>query len=269
MASFLHSTHNTRMERLHTRQPGPALAPFIETLWYYHVDRESSRPEMVLPHGEFELVISLEGPAAESVLSGPQTGPMIVDPGSTGPILGAHFRPGGAAAILGYSASAFRDRDVSLADIGVARARDLHERVQGMRDPNVALRQLERLLTRHAINARALHPAIAAAADVFQRPRPPLIRDLVEESGLSQRRFIELFTDQIGLTPKLYARIRRFQQTVEHAARTRAIDWAALAMDAGYSDQAHLIREFRSFSGMSPGEYAPRQDVHPNHVPAP
>lgn len=256
------------MYRLQHRDPNPALAPFVETLWYYDAYAIDMRPDRVLPHGAFELVISLDRPVDHSLISGPQTKPMIVDPGNFSPIVGAHFRPGGAAALFGHTARAFRDIDVPLADLWSRQARGIHAELQGSPAPEQCLQRLEELLTRLALEAPIQHPAVSLAIEEFHGERPVRpIRDLVVESGLSQRRFIELFTDRIGLTPKLYARIQRFQRTLHQAASQRPVEWSALAYHFGYSDQAHLIRDFREFSGLRPSDYAPKTSDQPNHVP--
>ena len=75
------------------------------------------------------------------------------------------------------------------------------------------------------------------------------VRDFAEAVGLSQRRFMEVFTAEDGLTPKLFSRVQRLQQAL--ARRTPAPEWAQLASDCGYFDQSHLIRDFVEFSGYS------------------
>jgi AraC-like DNA-binding protein len=256
------------VDTLVTRTPGPALSSFVETLWFYNPDTTLIQQDAVLPHGAFELVISLSGPLENSLLSGPQTKPMVIDPVSIGPIVGAHFRPGGATAIFGHTARDFRNLDVPLEDVLSKRACRIQEELQSASSPHECLASLEHFLTRSALLAKDQHPAVSLAVEEFHLPFPVRrIRDLVEESGVSQRRFIELFTDHVGLTPKLYARIQRFQRTLRRAAGTKSVDWASLACDNGYSDQAHLIREFREFAGLRPSEYQPRWPGQPNHVP--
>ena len=76
------------------------------------------------------------------------------------------------------------------------------------------------------------------------------------EIGLSHTRFIRLFREAVGLTPKLFCRIQRFRAVVERTAGAVAIDWARVAATCGYFDQAHLIRDFQAFSGTSPAAYA-------------
>ena len=93
------------------------------------------------------------------------------------------------------------------------------------------------------------------------------IAELVSTTGLSSRRFIQLFKEQVGLPPKLFARLQRFQRALASAHLNSKTDWAEIALDCGYYDQSHLIRDFNEFAGMSPRIYGACANEHRNHVP--
>ena len=97
--------------------------------------------------------------------------------------------------------------------------------------------------------------------------QPLSVSAVVERTGWSQRRFIEVFRDEVGLTPKLFCRVVRFQQVVQKIHRQRQVDWAGVAVDCGYYDQAHFIHDFQAFSGFSPTTYLRVRTAHLNHVP--
>jgi methylphosphotriester-DNA--protein-cysteine methyltransferase len=120
------------------------------------------------------------------------------------------------------------------------------------------------------------HYAVSAALEMFGKNQAgPRVREAAKYLGLSQRRFIEVFKAEVGMTPKLFSRIQRFQQTRTFVQQNPSPNWAALALDLGYFDQSHLIREFLEFSGLSPTDYLNRQksfieqDLHvkSNHLP--
>jgi AraC-like DNA-binding protein len=100
-------------------------------------------------------------------------------------------------------------------------------------------------------------------------------RDIAGAVGLSQRHLIELFTREVGLTPKLFGRVRRFLHAVQKS--DEGIDWSRLAVECGYFDQAHLIHDFVAFASVSPGVYRQRQEdilragghTKRNHLPVP
>lgn len=90
--------------------------------------------------------------------------------------------------------------------------------------------------------------------------------DVTAAVGLSEKRFIERFKSEVGVTPKRYCRLLRFQQVVATAHALRDADWADVAVSCGYTDQAHLIHEFREFSGMTPGTFTRGRTAFQNHV---
>jgi methylphosphotriester-DNA--protein-cysteine methyltransferase len=113
-----------------------------------------------------------------------------------------------------------------------------------------------------------LHPAVALArAQICRAPHIATVGRLVDRTGLSQRRFIELFRDQVGLAPKAFCRVRRFQRVLESVHRKSAVDWPQVALDGGYYDQAHFIHDFQGFSGLTPSAYLAQATEHLNHVP--
>jgi transcriptional regulator GlxA family with amidase domain len=108
------------------------------------------------------------------------------------------------------------------------------------------------------------------ALDAFEQADAEVkVRGVARRVGLSQRRFIQVFTAEVGLTPKLYGRVRRFQRARELVRKATAPDWAAVAVACGYFDQSHLIRDFGQFSGLSPVAHLHQRSEHvlPNHVP--
>ena len=98
-------------------------------------------------------------------------------------------------------------------------------------------------------------------------PHLHTIASLTERIGLRPKRFIQLFTQQVGLTPKVYCRVQRFQRVIQSVQRQRRVDWADVAASCGYYDQAHFIHDFRSFSGLNPGAYMGQRGEWLNHVP--
>ena len=81
------------------------------------------------------------------------------------------------------------------------------------------------------------------------------VADVSRKIGLSSRRFIQVFTDEVGLTPKLFCRVRRFQEAVQRIGTGQCVNRASVALDCGYFDQAHFIHDFRDFAGVSPSTY--------------
>jgi AraC-like DNA-binding protein len=109
------------------------------------------------------------------------------------------------------------------------------------------------------------HRAVAFALGKLRETQS--IGVVMENIGLSQRRFIEVFNAEVGLTPKLYSRLRRFQTLLQRIYNRTEVDWADAALGCGYFDQAHFNHDFREFTGISPSAYLASNLRHMNHVP--
>ena len=106
-----------------------------------------------------------------------------------------------------------------------------------------------------------------AVSSIVNRPNWLDFRQLSEQIGYSQKHFIGLFKRQVGVTPKQYLKIMRFQQAVLKMEIGQSIDWSYFAQQNGYYDQSHFINEFRIFSGFTPSEYMHRKTDMLNYVP--
>src|SRR5262249_25955700 len=100
-------------------------------------------------------------------------------------------------------------------------------------------------------------------------PHQRTVADVADTVGMSQRCFIERFRHEVGMTPKLFSRVQRFQAVVKAVHKLADVDWADVAAACGYFDQAHFIHDFKTFSGFTPAAYFARKSEHQNHVPLP
>ena len=264
--------------------PRPALRPFVDLLWRYDGLVQSHDLERVLPTGTMQIIINLADDASRkydgdnprrvethngAILSGPHGRFFIIDTAEQSSVLGISFRPGGAAPFLGMPAGEVRDLHVSVEDLFGIGARHLREQLLGA-DGSQQFQILENWLVAQADGRLTQHPAIAYALTEFSGvPHTRSVSDVTDRIGLSPRRFIELFDAEVGLTPKLFCRIKRFQQAIRIAHKAEVIDWADLAAMAGYYDQPHMIRDFQEFSGLNPSAYLKQRGPHLNHVPLP
>jgi AraC-like DNA-binding protein len=186
-----------------------------------------------------------------------------------GPSAGAVLEPGAARALLGATAAELAGRHTALDDLWGARAVAVaRERLAEAPDAAARLDTLERaLLARLRGAVRLLHPAVAEA--LLGLRTSPSVAAAVARTGYSHRRVIALFREEVGLAPKAYARVLRFQRAVALLAGRPAAPLGELALRAGYADQAHLGREFLALAGLSPGRYRRADPAFPNHLPVP
>ena len=106
-----------------------------------------------------------------------------------------------------------------------------------------------------------------ALSNIVHQPTSRRLHQLSEEIGYSQKHFIDLFRQQVGVTPKQYLKIMRFQKAICAIERERFIPWNRISLESGYYDQAHFIHDFKHFSGFTPNEYLKRKTATLNYVP--
>ena len=202
-----------------------------------------------------------------SVLSGVQSRFQVIDTSEQEYVAGVAFKPGGTLPFMRMPAHEARNTDVPLESLwGPHRTATLRERLLEGNDIDSTLDALEAVL-QEMWRPPGLHPAVDYALAAFDRaPLTTSIAKVTDAIGLSAKRFIERFKVEVGLTPKRYCRIRRFQRALTLANRGRQVEWTRVALDCGYFDQAHFIHDFRGFAGLTPTGYQSARTAFQNHV---
>ncbi|MBX6420675.1 MAG: AraC family transcriptional regulator [Nevskia sp.] len=263
--------------------PPAPLSDFVDRFWYCEHPNPAHRYERVMPSGRMALVVNLvedrlscrfgDRPPQYSrgiCIAGAYLQHAVLDTAEQRRIMGVHFKPGGMFPFLAPPAEAFTDTDVSLEDLWGARAHSLHQQLIDTPTPQAKFAILERALLSYAARPLKLHPAVAHALRELERvPAMRTISELARETRISPKRFIRLFREQVGYTPKYYCRVRRFQRVLRMIERSRTVEWAGIAVDCGYYDQAHFIRDFRAFSGWNPSAYLTVRGERVQHIPLP
>jgi AraC-like DNA-binding protein len=267
----------------HSHIPSGLLGEFVEQIWYFEGERPLHAMERVLPTGTVELVINLREDAIRcydphdpsrfetlpgALIAGPRSEFMVIDTASQEEVIGVHFKAGGAFPFLGLPVCEVGEIDLSLDALWGSAARSLRERLLEAPTVREKFAVMEDVLLARIAPAPGLHRAVTGALrELAVIPSGRSLAAITADTGLSQRRFIELFSAQVGLTPKRYHRVRRFQEALGMIERGRRVEWTELALACGYYDQPHFIRDFRAFSGINPSEYVAVRGPHFNHVP--
>jgi AraC-like DNA-binding protein len=251
--------------------PRMPLRDYVESFWYLEDWNLPHDRERILPTGTMELVIDLSfahRSMSTPLLCGIYSQPSTIEIARQTTIIGVHFKPGGALPFLRSSACELHNRRFALNEFWGTEAEVLRERLLALSAINARFALLEQILLARLDWSSRLHPAVAFALREFQRTdRQPAVAEVMERTGYSNRHFIHLFREQVGLTPKLFCRVQRFQQILHYLNTTRSIAWADIAPALGYFDQAHFINEFRAFSGTSPTAWLVQRGENPNHLP--
>jgi len=287
-----------------TYRPRSPLSQFIEFLWLREGDHLPQSQSRLLPIGSMELVINLHedriplfdrqsraecGSTNGTMICGIHSEGYIISIDRKISVMGVHFKPGGSPSFLTLPAGELYNQRVGLDELWQGWAAELRDsfatrvraRLIEAPTPENRFLILEQFLLRvmqspdHAtVLQEHRHPVVDFALREFRRTPTPSVRAVIDQVGCSDRHFNQLFRDQVGLTPKLFCRVRRLRQLLYRIASKgqvgkEQIDWADLAFTCGYFDQAHLIHDFRSLTDCTPTEYLAQRGFHPCHVVLP
>ena len=256
----------------------PDLAGLVELVW--QSEGTTTEPQdRHFPHGMIELLVNVGGDRFDLVepsgasrfrttwLSGQQLGPVVTTQPHRHAVLGVRLRPAGAYALLAAPLRVVTARVVELEDLVGGAARLLVDRCRAAPSVQTRFVAVAAWLRERLAAARAIEPAIAWAAEQIDAHGGDVsIAALRAETGLSKTRLAAAFRDQIGVPPKLYARIVRFRGALEMVERG-ASSLTDVALAAGYYDQPHFNADFRELTGMSPRELLVAR--YPSGVPVP
>jgi len=269
------------------RIPAAPLAPCVRLLWYAQAGDLVAGRERILPTGCVQVIFSLARdflldccedagdrrmPAA--LVVGARSRYEIIDRSDLADLMGIIFTPGGFSAFAREAVHLFSNRSVPLGDVWGSSAQTLREHLLEPAAPEERLLCLERfLIDRMAARASrkplARNPLVDFALDRFGKaPGAAMVRDVARSSGWSERRFSQVFREEVGLSPKTWCRIQRFQRAVRQLHAGADVRWADLALACGFYDQSHFANEFRAFSGVDATTYLANRTRWSNHIVA-
>jgi AraC-like DNA-binding protein len=262
-------------------RPAAPLDRYVQCLWWSRRDEPLAYSEHILPSGGVQLLFALhETPIvcwpgspskrkiewSGSLVHGPQWNYYVAGPKPRGAVAGVAFRPGAAGAVLGLPMAELADHHVPLSTLWGKHGRELHERLMAARDPIEVFSVLEQNLCARIQRNLLMHPAIAHALSACSTTGSAVrVAEVQREAGYSPRHFIALFRAAVGLTPKHYYRIQRFNGVLRLLASRNERDLAEIAVLGGFADQAHFTREFRELAGITPTQYRPGGFDRPLH----
>jgi AraC-like DNA-binding protein len=238
--------------RYREHRPPRALARHVTCFWEVTTCGGAHR---VLPDGAMDVVFAVGDARAHVV--GPMTRAIEVALDGPARIVGARFRPGAAVGLFGIAARELRDDAADARDVWGARGRFFDAELAEATDAPLALGVIAGELSARVAELDAPDARIDRAVAMLARhggeiPIPAVAADV----GVGERQLERLFDERVGYRPKMFARVARLQRVTATLARGSAASWARLAVDCGYADQAHLIREFRALTGVTPKVYA-------------
>ncbi len=252
--------------------PSLPLAPFVECYYVWEARQPSGQPLRVEspPNGFASMVFNYGGTyridnaklrdavVPPAFLSGQSTRSYRLRLQGDIGMVGVVFKPAGLGTLFGLPMYEFSDQRTSLPDVLGRPAADLHEQIGGAATYGERIGRLEGFLLDHLSRKNVSYSRVDYAADqIVSRHGVVNLSEIVDEVFLSRRQFERKFLQQVGVSPKYYARIQRISLVCAllSSNRWQVKDWHDFIHRAGYYDQSHFIKDFVEFIGQNPSQY--------------
>lgn len=245
-------------------RPTAPLRRFVECFWTLEGDGSVATPpaERILPDGCVELILNFGDRFLQhfdgerkvqprNFLVGQMTGPILISPCGTVELLGIRFQPGGTRPWLDVPAHEVTDRVVDLGGLSSRLEQGLLRACADAPGLNDKVAAADAFLCSRLNDRKFDSQLLALAATIIDCGGLVSVDQLASHAGVSSRQLERRFQREVGIGPKLLARIVRFQQVFRAVEQCNAA-WADVAVECGYYDQAHLIRDFHQFAQQTP-----------------
>jgi AraC-like DNA-binding protein len=248
--------------------PPPGLRHVVHCFWFLRGAGEAGETQTLVPDGRSEIVIHLRQPfalvgargdarAQASVLAAGQLlGPLTLAPSSDADVVGIRFRTEAANAVLGGALEEVTGLVAPLSEVRRGFEARLLDAAAGAPTPESRAQALSRVLARVVPHGPA--PLVRGAVAGLERHAGG-IGDLARGLGTTARTLERRVRHATGLSPRALRAVLRFRRLFRRLDRSPAGSWARVAVESGYYDQSHMIREFRRFAGVVPGRFFGRE----------
>jgi AraC-like DNA-binding protein len=236
--------------------PGDDLRAVVEHYWVVRWDLRGQEPyvQETLPYPSVHLVVE----RGRSEVVGVQTGKFRRLLEGEGHVFGVRFKPGAFYWLVGWPVARLTDRSMGLGEVfGVAGAA-LEERVLAEAEDEARVKVAEAFLRERLPAEEDAQVAVVQGmvACIAARQEMTKVDDLVRLLGVNKRAVQRLFQRYVGVSPKWVIQRYRLHEVAERLAAGEAVAWPEMVVELGYTDQAHLIKDFKMLVGRTPAEYA-------------
>lgn len=266
-----------------THIPNYPLNAFIDHFYYFSNYEAPHVIDRFLPNGEVQVIFDLtdqpksiyhnetlrEIQSCRNVwFSGFRTKPITIPSGNENEMLIIQFKPGKAYPFLTVPMDKLTNTVVDAEMVMGREILSIRQRLIAASGPAEKFQLLERQLIKLSLKKLEKDPLISfAVSTILASPNKYSIRTLADRTGYSQKHLIKLFKEKVGVTPKAFLKVVRFQRAIQQIEHQLDIDWSAIVFDCGFYDQSHFIADFKHFSGFTPSAYLEQRGDFLNYVP--
>ncbi len=263
-------------------RPGNPLSLFVDSFTYYRDYYPTHNKERLLPDGNVNLIFEFteqpkyiyDNETLEEIqtcrkawFSGIRNTPITIPSGRDSQMFIIQFKKGMALPFSKIPMVTVSNEVLDAEEAMGPEILDLRDALQELTSPFEMFSLAERKLNEIYGGRFEVCPVVEySLMRINKNPNTLTLKRLNSEIGYSQKHFIELFKNRVGVTPKTYLRIMRFQKAIHDIDRQTEINWTELALDAGYFDQAHFIHDFKFFCGFTPKQYQQQIRLFQNYI---
>jgi AraC-like DNA-binding protein len=245
--------------------PAPELRAFVEHFWIVRWDLRGQKPQRAetLPHPSVYWITENR----TSTINGVPTKRFSRMLTGKGRVFGVKFRPGGFYPFLRTPVAAITDTHVTPGQAFGAEGRVVAEKLKSLsadalhaEDATGADERMIECVERFLLaRSPAPDPTLAViasiAAAIVGTPSITKVDHIVDQFEINKRALQRMFSQYVGVSPKWMIKRYRIHEAIDRVATSRAVNWSRLALELGYFDQTHFIKDFRALVGKSPAEY--------------
>jgi len=268
---------------LHLKTPEFPLSGYIELLTFYADFFPDHWAERLLPEGVVELIfdltetpkyiydnetLALRQTCKKVWISGLRQAFITISALHDSSMLVVRFRPGRAYPLLHLPLDRLQHQVLDAEAVLGGSVSALREQLLNAPTPAEKFERTERYFLERLKKNIPIHPAIGfSVPHILGNLQQLSIDYLSRKSGYSHKHLISLFDKYVGVSPKDFVRVMRFQKVVSDIGNRREVDWQRVVYECGYYDQAHFIKDFKGFSGFSPRDYLGARGADLNYLP--
>ncbi|MFD1737836.1 DUF6597 domain-containing transcriptional factor [Bacillus salitolerans] len=247
--------------------PNKLVRPWVECYWNVEFDNgEHVKNETILPNGKVEMIFALEGNyrvmnrkthnMKYAWMSGIHHEPLEIQYKGKSNLIGIRFYPHGLFPFFRFPIHETVNQVENLESIWGVFQEEMYHSIHTAKDSSQIYAMLDSYLIRKISESKTKQLHVLTTIINRIRNEPTIsIPDLASNLGFTQRHFNRLFKDHTGVNPKLLSQIYRFEKAFSYLFNYSNEEVADLILSLGYYDQSHFNKEFKRFSGMTPGEY--------------
>ncbi len=251
-------------------KPSPILADFVKLIWImeYNFSGELPPPERIMTDGIVELVFHFGEPfntyyydntkekQPNSFFIAQLNKHILIQPEGKAGIISVRFYPWGAYHFFDIPVKAFGDKTTNIEHIWGKEAFEIEEEICSAQNNKERVKLVENFLVKKLIENHKVDFMPDKILRYIQKTKGQLpLKTLLSNTGITERTLERKFLSSVGVTPKQFSRITRFLNTCSFLEKHKAKSLTQITYECGYYDQAHFIREFKEFAGITPKEY--------------